>query len=243
MLYSPATLGYISVSVRRRAVVSNADLRPSSPWSVLVSNDFWGTPLKHSGSHKSFRPVCTTSFRLNYLFGELDPFGYHLVNVLLHVVSSLLFLCVCVHVFGGKTGCILMATMLFSVHPIHCEAVAGIVGRADVLACIFFLLAFLFHLRAAGCPFLPSPFNPHRTMAYNNSTGMTVLPMLGWMLCVTLCTALSMFSKESGITILGVLVLYDIFIFTLPSLTAGAVKGLIFNVSTMHVRRCPFYNH
>jgi hypothetical protein len=35
--------------------------------------------------------------------------------------------------------------LLFALHPVHVEAVAGIVGRADILAGIFFLLALIFH--------------------------------------------------------------------------------------------------
>ena len=35
--------------------------------------------------------------------------------------------------------------MLFALHPVHVEAVAGIVGRADILAGIFFLIALIFH--------------------------------------------------------------------------------------------------
>lgn len=35
------------------------------------------------------------------------------------------------------------ATLLFAVHPVHCEAVASVVGRADILANIFFILSFL----------------------------------------------------------------------------------------------------
>ena len=35
--------------------------------------------------------------------------------------------------------------LLFALHPVHVEAVAGIVGRADILAGIFFLIALIFH--------------------------------------------------------------------------------------------------
>ena len=36
--------------------------------------------------------------------------------------------------------CFLFLGILFAVHPIHCEAVAGVVGRADVLATLFCFL-------------------------------------------------------------------------------------------------------
>jgi len=39
----------------------------------------------------SYRPLCVLTFRLNYLFGELDPLGYHLVNAVLHGIVCILF--------------------------------------------------------------------------------------------------------------------------------------------------------
>lgn len=105
-------------------------------------NDFWGTPLTHSGSHKSYRPLCVLSFRLNHWLHELEPAGYHLFNVLLHCLATALFTLLARSLLpaGLSTG---VAGCLFAAHPIHTEAVAGIVGRADVGAAVFFLLAFL----------------------------------------------------------------------------------------------------
>ena len=57
---------FLCVSCRSRAIVANEDLRGSTPWSDLWAHDFWGTPLNHPGSHKSWRPLCVASFRLNY---------------------------------------------------------------------------------------------------------------------------------------------------------------------------------
>lgn len=76
--------------VRRRAILTNPDLRPSTPWQKLLENDFWGTPLRGSGSHGSYRPLCVATFRLNYIIGGLEPLGYHVVNVVLHAICSAL---------------------------------------------------------------------------------------------------------------------------------------------------------
>ena len=63
-----------------RAILKNQDLRPETPISNIWYDDFWGTPLRHSGSHKSYRPLVVLTFRLNYLLHELHPgmgwFGY-----------------------------------------------------------------------------------------------------------------------------------------------------------------------
>lgn len=49
-------------------------------------------------------------------------------------------------ILPGQTLAQAIAGLLFAVHPIHSEAVAGIVGRADLLACLFAEGAFLFYV-------------------------------------------------------------------------------------------------
>ncbi|UYV82645.1 TMTC3 [Cordylochernes scorpioides] len=73
------------------AVRDNRDVRPHTPLANLFRDDFWGTPLAKEQSHKSYRPLCVLTFRLNYTVHGLDPFGYHLVNVILHTAVCLLY--------------------------------------------------------------------------------------------------------------------------------------------------------
>lgn len=105
-------------SLCSRAILKNADLLPNTPWSNLLFNDFWGTPLKHSGSHRSYRPVCVASFRLNYYLTGLNPWSYHLVNVLLHCCVSILVVMVSNIIFKENVP-VFVAGVLFAVHPIH----------------------------------------------------------------------------------------------------------------------------
>ena len=58
------------------------------------------------------------SFRLNYFAGKLNPMGYHLINVLIHSVNSLLFFVVATSLFKNAGQC-LVGSLLFAVHPIH----------------------------------------------------------------------------------------------------------------------------
>uniref|UniRef100_A0A8C9R409 dolichyl-phosphate-mannose--protein mannosyltransferase n=1 Tax=Scleropages formosus TaxID=113540 RepID=A0A8C9R409_SCLFO len=176
-----------------RAIKTNQDLLPGTPWINIFYDDFWGTRLTHSGSHKSYRPLCTFSFRLNYAFGGLDPWGYHLVNVVLHCTVTLLF----THVSSlllGRSYWSLLAGLLFASHPVHTEAVAGVVGRADVGAALFFLLSLLCYTR--HCALTPSSAR-----------------CWPWFLGTLTCATGSMLWKEQGITVLAVSVLYDIFVF------------------------------
>ena len=105
------------------AIEENADLRPNVSWSNLLKNDFWGVSMSDEDSHKSYRPLCVATFRLNYMLHDLQPFGYHVVNVLLHAAVCYLYVLVCVLV-SDQVWPSLVAGLLFAVHPIHTEAVS-----------------------------------------------------------------------------------------------------------------------
>ena len=105
------------------AIVRNQDIRSNTSWSNLLHNDFWGTPMSSPDSHKSYRPLTVATFRLNYMLHELQPLGYHLVNVLLHSAVCYLYVLLCGVVFS-EVWPALIAGLLFAVHPIHTEAVS-----------------------------------------------------------------------------------------------------------------------
>ncbi|XP_030238584.1 protein O-mannosyl-transferase TMTC2 isoform X3 [Drosophila navojoa] len=131
----------------RRAVLANADVSGGSSWQRSFGNDFWGTPLTDSGSHGSWRPLTVLSFRLNYLLaGGFAPWGFHLGNNLLHCVATALVVRVA-RTLLASFWAVLATGALFAAHPIHTEAVASVVGRADVAACVCYLLTYLSYLR------------------------------------------------------------------------------------------------
>ena len=123
-------------------------MRPGAPLSNLLVNDFWGTPLSHSGSHKSFRPLTTATFRLNYALSRAHPRSYHLLNVALHALATYLFVLYARTVVPRRLrqGA-LLSGLMFALHPVHTEAVAGVVGRAEVLSAVFFFAALLSYRR------------------------------------------------------------------------------------------------
>ena len=105
------------------AIVGNDDVQMKTPWRDLLRNDYWGTPMNSTDSHKSYRPLTVATFRLNYMLHELEPLGYHLVNVLLHSAVVYLYVLMCGAVFS-QVWPALIAGLLFAVHPIHTEAVS-----------------------------------------------------------------------------------------------------------------------
>ena len=104
------------------AIEKNKDLTNAAPWINILTNDFWGTPMSSHESHKSYRPLTVATFRLNYMLHELQPLGYHLVNVLLHSAVCYLYVLLCGVVFC-EVWPALIAGLLFAVHPVHTEAV------------------------------------------------------------------------------------------------------------------------
>lgn len=131
-----------------RAVLANNDILPSTPLWRLLADDYWGTPLRHGGSHGSYRPLTVLSFRLSYLAaGGPRPFHFHLANVLLHAANTALVARLARQLFSGCSFGSRLPTavtaLLFAAHPVHAEAVAGVVGRADLAACFLMLLAVL----------------------------------------------------------------------------------------------------
>ena len=176
------------------AIKENRDLRPSAPLKNVFLHDFWGTPMSKEQSHKSYRPICVLTFRFNYWLHGLAPMGYHLVNLILHATVCILYYRLCNELVASQSVAS-VSSLLFAVHPIHTEAVTGVVGRAELLSSIFFILAILLYKRAA-------------TAASTRKNELAVKPMLACMVCV----GLAMFSKEQGITVLGICFVQEVFL-------------------------------
>lgn len=124
------------------AIKENSDVRPDTSLYNLFMNDFWGKPMWSNTSHKSYRPLCALTFRMNYMIHGLNPFGYHAVNIILHCMVSLLYTFMC-DVVAFKSSVLAVFTgLLFTAHPVHTEAVSK---RLSVL--LIPLLCIINHLR------------------------------------------------------------------------------------------------
>lgn len=194
-LFFPPCLTFL-VS-KSRAIKTNPDLLPETPWTNILYSDFWGTLLTHSGSHKSFRPLCTLSFRLNYALGGLEPRGYHLFNVGLHCCVTALFTALCGLLLAGGPWS-LLAGLLFASHPVHTEAVAGLVGRADMGAAMCFLLSLL-------CYRSHCRLRPHAGNSWSFKWRVQA-----WLAGSLVAATAAMLWKEQGVTVLAVSAVYDI---------------------------------
>ena len=132
------------------AILQNQDVTQpqNSSWTHLLVNDFWGMPIREQLSCKSYRPLCVATFRLNYLLHELQPMGYHLVNVLLHGAVCYLYVQLCGVVFS-QVWPALIAGLLFAVHPIHTEAVSLVLAAYNT--CIVYYCIIMNDMFTSGC--------------------------------------------------------------------------------------------
>jgi hypothetical protein len=141
----------------------------------IVENPYTRNPmdiplfLKGLGTHQSwFRILPTYSFALNYHVHQLNVFGYHLVNLILHLLSGFLVYFIARDLFRltlhKKENSIdkssdfedkkivflsLFTAMIFIAHPIQVNTVAYIVQRNEGMSAFFYLLGFFLFIKGA----------------------------------------------------------------------------------------------
>ncbi len=109
-----------------------------------------------------YQPLSWVTFGMDYLLWGMDPFGYHLTNLLLHAANAVLFYFVALRLLTlGLTGLPApgqlalrsaagFAALVFAIHPLRVESVAWATERRDVLSGLFFLLTILCYLWATA---------------------------------------------------------------------------------------------
>ncbi len=131
------TLSHEFVYDDRWVILENPRVHALGTWREILTSPWWPRGL--------YRPLTSFTFALNWVFDPGDPRGFHLVNIVLHAVAAVLLYGVASRLLPVRAA--LVAAHLFAVHPVHVEAVANVVGRAEVLATVFSLIAVLLYLR------------------------------------------------------------------------------------------------
>jgi cytochrome c-type biogenesis protein CcmH/NrfG len=179
------------VIVAENPIVERGDPRE------IFSTPYWAEgPVQ---TRDLYRPVTVLSYALvRAVVGHPSPLASHAVNLALHILTSLALILLARRLGVGPYASI-AAGLLFAVHPVHVEAVAGVVGRADILAAMFSLLALWAWshtggwIRGAGEIMEPGPMHA-RAAAW--TCGLLVFLALG--------------SKESAVAVLPLLLVLDV---------------------------------
>ncbi|HET6464341.1 MAG TPA: tetratricopeptide repeat protein, partial [Nitrospiria bacterium] len=144
--------------------------------------------IKHLASLLDFsgsRYVGFLTFALNYRFGGLSLFGFHLVNLMIHMTNGILVYILIRLLFqaprlapqpafaAAPPAIALCTALLFVVHPLQTQAVTYIVQRFASLASLFYLLTVVCYLRWRLCP----PESKRRSLWYAAAFLMTLLAM------------------------------------------------------------------
>lgn len=98
--------------------------------------------LYHSFSNY-YRPIQMITYMIDFSLWRLDPFGYHLTNVLLHISASIALFAL-LKLITEDARAAFIGTLLYAVHPAHTSAITYIAGRADPLAALFLLFSLIF---------------------------------------------------------------------------------------------------
>ncbi|MBN2119677.1 MAG: hypothetical protein JW734_01300, partial [Candidatus Omnitrophica bacterium] len=152
---------------------------PANLAKCFTRNIALGSPEKWN----SYRPLQMFTYMLDYQIWKLKPAGYHLTNILLHILTGIMLYFFIYAVFGDSILS-LYTSLLFIAHPVHTQAVSYISGRADSLAAVFLLFCFILYIRFLG-------------LSTKGTFLFMVISYLG-----------ALFSRENSLILPGLLILY-----------------------------------
>ncbi len=162
-------------------IVTNTEIQDLGTLPEAMVSPYW--PNEYGRALGLWRPVATAFYGIQWAVWGENPAMFHMMNVLLHGVVTALVVLVVAEV--APLALAFVAGLLFAAHPVHVEAVANVVGLAEVLSSVLYLGACLVFLRAGE--------------------RIALLPGAA----VTLLFVLAFLTKESAVTLPGVLFLLD----------------------------------
>ncbi len=133
------------------------------------------------------RSLLYPTYAFNEWLGGENVFGYHVINLLLHIINGLLVFAIARRIYPGGDGLYaMMAAAFFLVHPIQTEAVTYITERSELLSKLVYLCGLLFFMAI-----------PEKKIGF-----LTSVPVM-------FCLVLGLGFKETAVTLPAIIVLYD----------------------------------
>lgn len=154
-------------------VEHNETIRDLSNWWKLFNQPYW--PIQWGAD--GYRPITMLAFMLEWAIGGGKAVVYHAANIALYATSAVLVFFLARSVLPLAAA--VLAAGLFAVHPLHVEAVASVVGQAELLVAVFLIPAVTLYITG------------------RNGTGLTV----GRQVAICVLFALACLSKEHGIVL------------------------------------------
>lgn len=189
------------------SIVNNSRIHLKTLAWPEIKNAFFAAPQDLLS-----RSVARFSFALNYYAGGLDVFGYHLINILIHLIASIFLYMLVYHTLNlpllrekyGKSSyaIALLAAALWASSPVHVNAITLIVQRMTSMAGMAYVMSMFFYLKGRTAQ------DTSRRIIY-------------FLLCVISgCMAIG--SKENAIMLPIVIFLYDLIL--IQGVTAGSIR-------------------
>jgi len=184
-------------------VLNNQTLR-SAEGLYKIWFDYRATP--------QYYPMVHTSYWFEYHLWGLNPLGYHVTNIVLHIIAAVLLWRIGVFL---KIPAAWTAAAVFALHPVGVESVAWITERKNVLSAVFYFASALIFLRRSVA--LDSRHKQKRHLSYALSLLLFVLALLSKTVTATLPVVLLLvlWYKKRRLKIKDVLVLVPFFAFGL----------------------------
>ena len=108
-----------------------------------------------------YRPISCLSLALNYYFGKDNVFGYHLINLLIHILASTFLFLLISNTLNlplltekykqNSYSIALLSTILWAINPVQTQAVTYIIQRMASMAGMFYIMAMYLYLRGRTC--------------------------------------------------------------------------------------------
>ena len=142
------------------------------------------------------RGIVEISFAINFALGATDPAGYHLVNIILHWMTSFAVYLLLLRLFPEYPRRAFFAALIFLVHPVQTQAVTYVVQRATLMAAFFCVLSCYLFARL-----------PQNLLS---SKKLITTPNVLTYLAALICGALAVLSKQNTATLplLLILIIY-----------------------------------
>lgn len=162
-------------------IETNEEVHGLEHLGEAVTGAYWPGDVPARGM---YRPLVLATYTVDWEIGGGSPFVFHLVNVLLHAAVTVLVLLLLLRL-GADLSAAWAGAAVFAVHPVHVEAVANIVGRAEILAALFLVGACILYLRGRR--------------RWGTAVGVGTLYLL------------ALASKENAIMLPGILLLFHLY--------------------------------